>query len=339
MAAPVARSAHPTMQDVARLAGVSLKTASRVLNGEPHVAPATAAKVTRAASQLGFRPNGIARDLRRGARSAAAGLIISDVGNPFYARLTRGVEKRLRSEGLQLVTASSDEDPELERRLITEMLDRRVCGLLLTSCLTDHRQLESGRVLGTPVVFLDRPPVGLAADTVAIDNEGGARLAAEHLLAQGHRHIGLIGDLSRLATHRERVRGFEQAMLAAGITDWERYLRADSHDSESAGRAVRELMAAAEPPTALFTTNNRITIGALRALRGDPEPPALVGFDDFELADLLEVTVVSHLPEQMGEIGAQRMLARLTGDQDDVHRDRLAVRLVPRGSGERPPRT
>ena len=128
-----------------------------------------------AARRLGFRPNGIARELRRGARSTAIGLIISDVGNPFYARLTRGVERRLRVEGLQLITASSDENPDLERRLTVEMLDRRVSGLLLTSCLPSHRHLETGQVLGIPIAFLDRPPVGLAADTVSIDNEGGAR--------------------------------------------------------------------------------------------------------------------------------------------------------------------
>lgn len=334
---PPAPRSHPTMLDVARLAGVSVKTASRVLNDEPHVAAATADKVTRAAGQLGFRPNSIARDLRRGARSTAIGLIIGDVGNPFYARLTRGVERRLRQEGLQLITASSDEDPEQERRLTTEMIDRRVCGLLLTSCLPHHRHLESSRVLGTPIVFLDRPPLGLAADTVAIDNEGGARLAARHLLEQGHRRVGLIGDLSRLPTHRERVRGFELALTESGIDDWQRYVRVDTHDTDSAGQALRELLALDEPPTALFTTNNRITIGAVRALRGNPAPPALVGFDDFELADVLDVTVISHHPEDMGALGAEHVLGRMRGAEDGVHCSRLPVRLIERGSGERPP--
>lgn len=337
IARPPAPQSHPTMVDVARLAGVSLKTASRVLNGEPHVAAATAEKVTVAARRMGFRPNGIARELRRGARSTAVGLIISDVGNPFYARLTRGVERRLRQEGLQLITASSDEDPEQERRLTIEMLDRRVCGLLLTSCLPHHRHLESGQVLGTPIVFLDRPPVGLAADSVALDNEGGARLAARHLLEQGHRRIGLIGDLSRLPTHRERVRGFESALTESGIDDWQRYMRVDTHDSESAARALRDLLALDEPPTALFTTNNRITTGAVRALRGIAAPPALIGFDDFELADVLDVSVISHLPEDMGKLGAEHVLDRLAGAEDDVHRSRLPVRLIERGSGERPP--
>lgn len=335
MPAPV--QPRPTMVDVARLAGVSLKTASRVLNGEPHVSEGTAAKVQTAAGQLGFRPNVIARELRRGARSTAVGLIIGDVANPFYARLARGVERRLRQDGLQLITASSDEDPELERQLTVEMLERRVCALLLTTCVTDHAHLEAERRLGIPVAFLDRPPSGIVADTVAIDNAGGARLAAAHLLGHGHRRIGLIGDLSRLATHRERVAGFEATMAEAGIDDWQRYVRADSHDSEAAERAVADLMSLDEPPTALFTTNNRITIGALRALRNCAQSPALVGFDDFELADLLGVTVVSHSPEDMGEIGAERIVARLGGGTGRIHDERLPVRLVERGSGERPP--
>lgn len=325
------------MADVARLAGVSLKTASRVLNGEPHVADTTAARVQTAADQLGFRPNVIARELRLGARSTAVGLVIGDVANPFYARVARGAERRLRSEGLQLVTASSDEDPAAERALTTEMLERRVRALLLVTCLGDHGHLERERRLGVPVAFLDRPPVGIVADVVAIDNEGGARLAAEHLLAGGHRRIGLVGDLSRLATHRERAAGFGAAMTAAGVPDWTRLVRADSHDSEAAGRAVHDLLALPDPPTALFTTNNRITVGALRALAGVERPPALVGFDDFDLADVLGVSVVAHSPDDMGRLGAEALVTRLAGGDAPARTERLPVRLVARGSGERPP--
>jgi LacI family transcriptional regulator len=325
------------MLDVARAAGVSLKTASRVLNDEPHVAARTAAKVRAAADELGFRPNTIARELKQGARSTAVGLIIGDVANPFYGRLARGAERRLRSAGLQLITASSDEDAATEQRLTAELLERRVCGLLLTTSLTAHQHLETDRRLGVPVVFLDRPPSGIAADTVSLDNEGGARLATQHLLAGGHRRIGLIGDLSRLPTHRERVAGFRAALRDSGIADWERYLRTDSHDSEAARRATAELLAQPEPPTALFTTNNRITVGALRALADLDAAPALVGFDDFDLADLLGVTVVSHAPEEMGDRGAAMLLERLAGADAPARDERLPVRLIERGSGERPP--
>ena len=329
---------RPTLLQVAKLAGVSLKTASRVLNGEPYVAAATAARVQEAADQLGFRLNVIARELRAGARSSSVGLIISDVANPFYARIARGAERRLRAEGLQLITASSDEDPDTERQLTTEMLERRVSALLITTCVDDHTYLEGERRHGVPVAFLDRPAVGIVADTIALDNAGGARLATEHLLAHGHRRIGLIGDLSRLSTHRERIAGFEAAMTAAGITHWQRFVRDNSHDSETAEQAARELLALKTPPTALFTTNNRITVGALRAMRAVATPPALIGFDDFDLADLLGVSVIAHSPEQMGELAADLVLARLAGTDSPAQQRRLPVELVERGSGEqRPP--
>lgn len=328
---------RPTLLQVAELAGVSLKTASRALNGEPYVSAGTSAKVHAAADQLGFRLNAIARELRAGARSSSVGLIISDVANPFYARIARGVERRLRAAGLQLITASSDEDPVLERLLTTEMLERRVGALLVTTCVDDHRYLESERRLGLPVAFLDRPPVGIVADTIALDNVGGARRAAEHLVAHGHRRIGLVGDLSRLSTHRERVAGFEAAMTEAGIGGWERYVRVNSHDSESAERAARDLLGQRYAPTALFTTNNRITVGALRAMRDLPTPPALVGFDDFDLADVLGVTVIAHSPERMGELGAGLVLGRFDGNDGPAHLHRLPTELIARGSGERRP--
>lgn len=328
---------RPTLRQVAALSGVSLKTASRVMNGEQYVAEATAAKVQAAAAQLGFRRNTIARELRSGARSSSIGLIIGDLANPFYSRLARGAERRLRADNLQLITASSDEDPELEHRLVADMLERRVSAMLIVTSATDHGYLDTERRLGTPVAFLDRPPEDIVADTIVLDNVGGVRQAVEHLLGYGHRRIALVGDLSRLETHRERIAAFEQAMTTAGIANWQAYVRVDSHDVETAEHAVRELLDLDPPPTALFTTNNRITIGALRALRGLADPPALVGFDDFDLADLLDVTVIAHDPERMGELGADIVLGRLAGTSGAARRELLPTTLIARGSGERPP--
>jgi LacI family transcriptional regulator len=326
---------RPTLRQVAALSGVSLKTASRVMNDEPYVAEATAAKVRAAAAQLGFRRNVIARDLRAGARSSSVGLIIGDLANPFYSRIARGAERRLRAEGLQLISASSDEDPELQGLLVSEMLERRVSGMLIVTSGSDHGYLNAELRLGVPIVFLDRPPEDIVADTIALDHVGGVHQAVEHLLRQKHRRIGLVGDLGRLETHRERVAAFEEAMIAAGIANWRKYVRSSSHDAETAERAVRELLDLKPPPTALFTTNSRITIGALRALRGRDNPPALVGFDDFDLADLLGVTVIAHDPERMGEFGADLVVSRLQGQQGPARRVLLPTQLVTRGSGER----
>lgn len=330
------RGARPTLRQVAAEAGVSLKTASRVLNGHPHVTEATAERVRQASARLGFRLNRIARELRSGATSTSVGLIISDLANPFYARVARGAERVLRAAGLQLITASTDESPDQERSLVEELLERRVRALLLVPSATDHGYLENEH-RRIPVVFLDRPAVHLDADTVLVDSQVGAHAAVAHLLAGGHRRVGFLGDLSRLATHRERMAGFAAAMEAAGVTGWRRYVRSDSHDQAAAERGARELLAIDPPPTALFTTNNVNTAGALRALAGRTDPPALVGFDDFDLADVLGVTVVGNEPEQMGRIGAERVVARLSGDASPARTVVLPTRLVPRGSGERRP--
>ncbi|GAB7193012.1 LacI family DNA-binding transcriptional regulator [Kineococcus sp. NUM-3379] len=331
---------RPTLRQVAELAGVSIKTASRALNGDAHVREVTSLRVRTAAEQLGFRLNGLARELRQGARSTMVGLVIGDLANPFYARIARGAELLLRQHDLQLVTCSSDEDPALERALAEGLVQRRARALLIVPASEDNAYLEVERQHGMPVVFLDRRPVGMSADSIVLDNRRGARTATEHLLGFGHRRIGLVGDFSRLSTHRERAAGFVEALRAAGIREWQRYLRSESHDEGSAEQLTRQLLELAEPPTALFTTNNRNTLGALRALQSLPPGvprPALVGFDDFALADVLGVSVVAHEPEEMGRIGAEFALARAEGRlADEASSVVLPTRLVPRGSGEVP---
>lgn len=327
-------TSRPTLAQVAALAGVSVKTASRALGGEPNVADATLARVREAALRLGFRPNAIARELRRGATSTLVGLIIGDLSNPFYSAMAGGVEREIRRCGLQLITASNDEDPALERTLVDAFLERRVRALLVVPTAERHGYLAIEGHRGVPFVFLDRPPVGLAADAVLIDNAGGGRAAGEHLLAHGHRRIAVVGDLAGLVTHRERLAGFTAAMLAAGNDEWAPYLHRDVHDLAGAERAVRELLARRPAPTALFTTNNRITTGALRALRGRADRPALVGFDDFELADVLGVTVVAHDASELGRRAAGLALDRIEGGADRPRTVVLPARLVPRGSGE-----
>lgn len=329
---------RPTLRQVAALSGVSLKTASRALNGEQYVSAETAEKVHAAAAQLGFRRNAMARDLRAGGRSSLVGLIISDLSNPFFSRVARGAERRLRSAGLQLISASSSDDPALEHTVITEMFERRVSALLIVTSTVDHGYLDSERRLGLPVVFLDREPADIVADAVVLDNDGGMHRAVDHLLERGHRRIGLVGDLARLATQRERVAAFEATMTAAGVPDWQRYVRAECHDVATAEHAVRDVLSVDPPPTALITTNNLITTGALRALRGRVDRPALVGFDDFDLADVLGTTVIAHDPVAMGREAARLADRRIQGDHSPAQTIIIPTTLIPRGSGERPPR-
>ncbi|MFF5081378.1 LacI family DNA-binding transcriptional regulator [Actinoplanes sp. NPDC000266] len=329
---------RPTLTQVAALAGVSLKTASRALNREPNVAPSTGRRVLDAADLLGYRLNGIARELRRGATSALVGLVSGDLTNPFYSAVASGIERELRQHGLLLITANNDEDAALERSLVDAFLERRVRALLVIPSGSDHEYLSIEGNRGVPFVFLDRPPDGLAADAVLIDNAGGARSAGEHLLAQGHRKIALVADLKRMAPQKGRIDGFVKAMRAAGNSEWEPYVRTDVHDVRHAEHAVQELLALDPPPTAIFTTNNRLTTGALRGMRDIREQPALVGFDDFDLADVLGTTVVAHDMTALGREAARLAHERISGHTGPARTIVISTSIIARGSGERSPR-
>jgi LacI family transcriptional regulator len=324
------------MKDVAEEAGVSLKTVSRVVNGEAGVGTATAERVTAAIGRLGFRRNDVARSLR--GASSMLGLVIEDVANPFYSTIARAVEDVASREGYVVITASSEENAERERGLVTTLLSRQVEGLLLVPAARDHAYLRSELAMGTGLVFLDRPPGGLDVDSVLIDNAGGAQAAVEHLLAQGHRRIGLIGDPPGLYTLEERVQGYRSALEGWGIEPDEELLRLGAHDVAQAEASARELLAVPDPPTAFFTANNRASVGALRALRTADARVGLVGFDDFELAEMLPVpvTVVRHDPTEMGRRAAELLFTRLGGNDGPPQTVVLATELVVRGSGEVP---
>jgi LacI family transcriptional regulator len=330
------------MRHVADQAGVSLKTVSRVINDEPGVAPDTADRVNAAIALLGFRRNDLARSLKKGTTSSTLGLVIEDVANPFYSGIAQAVADAATERGFMLIIGSCEEDPVRERELILALLRRRVDALLLVPAGSDQKWLERElRPVTTPVVFLDRPPHGITADTVLIDNAGGARAAVEHLLAHGHRRIACVADPAELFTASERVSGYRAALDDAGIRQAPELLKLDARDADHAEQLVHELLDLQDPPTAIFTGNNRHTVGALRALRGREHEIALVGFDDFELADLLAMptTVIRHDASRIGAEAAALAFDRLDGSRKPPQRIVVETELVPRGSGEVSART
>ena len=328
-----------TIKDVAREAGVSFKTVSRVVNGEPRVSAETAAAVETAIRHLGFKPNDLARSLRQGHTSSTLGLVTEDIANPFYSQIARGVEEVAHEHGFMLVSGSSEEHAGRERELIRALVRRRVDALLIVPARGDHAYLRQELDDGTPAVFVDRPPINYLADTILLDNRGGARAAVEHLIRHGHRRIGLISGFENVHTGAERYAGYEDALHAANLPVEETLVRVNRHDADAATRAVDELLHLDDPPTALFTLNNRLTVGALRALWAGHAGLALVGFDDFELADMLPmpVTVIRHDPVEMGRRAARRVFERLNGENLTPQVVTLPVELVPRCSGELPP--
>jgi LacI family transcriptional regulator len=301
------------------------------------VSAQTRAKVRGAAQALGFAPNRLASELRRGAVSMAVGLVTATLSNPFYSQIAAGAERVLRGRGLDLMIASTDEDAGRERHLTRMMFERRVLALLIVPASADHAYLERERQLGTPIVFVDRPPVHARADTIVLDNRRAAAQATSSLLDLGHRRIGVIADRSTLWTSQERVAGAGEAMVAAGLDGWRRDLRLEAGTASAARAHAGALLAQPEPPTAILALNYAITAGVLEALRSSRQPCALIGFDGFDLAEMLRVTVVTQDTFRMGERAAKLALTRLAGAPRGPTRVLLRGRLVPHGSGELPP--
>ena len=330
------------MRDVGALAGVSLKTVSRVINRDPTVSPEIATRVSRAVELLDYRPNHAATSLRRADRKTATiGLLLEDVANPFSSALHRAVENVARERGMLVFTGSSDEDPEREREVLAAFVSRQVDGLIVVpSGPGQGRFLLERRRAGLAIVFLDRPAAVPAADTVTVDNRLGASRAVRHLALHGHRKIAFLGDLHSIWTAVERERGYLDGLASAGIPLDPGILKRDIRGAEAAEEAVADLLNLADPPTALFTSQNLITIGAVRALRqlGHHQRVALVGFDDFQLADLLDpaISVIAQDPPALGRTAARLLLERLDGDDSPPRHVVVPTRLVPRGSGEIP---
>lgn len=327
---------RPTVRDVAQVAGVSFKTVARVVNGEPGVRPETAERVMVAVRQLGFRRNAVAATFKRGVSDGTIGLIIDDVSNPFFATLARAIEEVTRGPGLQVIMASSDREPARERALIESLVAQRLAGLLVVPVGRDHRYLAREVRHGTAVVFLDRPQGYLRADTVMSDDYGGARMATEHLIRHGHKRIAMLAHPLDVYTLVERLRGFKDALADAGIPLLPELLRHDLNDADDADRAASEMLALEAPPTAIFAANNRMSVGAIKAIAAARRRVAVVGFDDFELATAVAtpITVVSPDVKRLGRLGAELLLRRMRGWDGEPEKIVLPTELIERGSGE-----
>jgi LacI family transcriptional regulator len=329
---PLPPAGRATLADVARLADVSTKTVSRALSGGAHVDPETQARVERAAATLRFRPNTLARELRTGGVTTTVGFVIGDLTNPFYALAAAGVERVLAREGLTLMIAASDDESRLEPAVVSAMLERRIRGLLLVPIAADHSYLEGERQYGTPVVAVDRPLSNATSDSVVLDNRAGARAGVLALLEAGHTRVAFVGSADSLYTHHERMLGYRDALQARGLPIDPALIRTDSPDISSAAATMSALLDSATPPSAVFAGNNRATIGAMQGIRQRGAHIGLLGFDDFELAGFLGVSVVAHQPERMGEVAAEIVLRRMVDPMGLAEQVVLPTRLILRGS-------
>ncbi len=313
------QSANVTIRDVARLAGVSAMTVSRVINDSARVSPDARRRVEEAISELGYVPSRLARGLSR-QRTGTLAVIVPDVANPFFTLIVRGAEDVARRAGYRVILCDTRADLGVEREVIEEMIAHRVEGILIAPVSDRSREhLRRLERFGVPFVLIDRTVRGVDSDAVVGDSAAGAQQLVEHLISLGHRRIGLIVESDDVSTARDRRRGYEAALQAAGIP-LEPALVADASVDPSGGfDGVRRLLELESPPTAVFTVNNLVALGAIEGVRAAglevPDDVALVCFDDIEYASRLYpfLTAMEQPAETFGTLGTQLLLERIDG--------------------------
>jgi LacI family transcriptional regulator len=337
---------RPTQADVAELAGVSRATVSYVLNrradGRIPITAETRQRVLEAAEKIGYKPHALARSLRSGL-THTVGLLIPDTNNPHYMDLLSGVEAEVVEQGYYLVLVSAKLDPERERHCLRSLFQRRLDGLILSPTFEDLFESELGELIGNtrPVVFIT-PHSG--ADCVYTDMRSGAEALMEHLVSLGHTRIGFVYGVARegmadarLAVYRERCQ--DPDALPGGCL-----MVSCGHTIQDGYRAAQDLLALDDPPTAIWTVNDLLAVGALRAIRERglrvPEDLSLAGFDDIELAAQLypPLTTVDIHGQELGRQAARLLFRRIQGADKAPQYREIDTELVIRASTAAPPR-
>jgi LacI family transcriptional regulator len=308
-----------TLKDVARRSGVSAMTVSRVINGGQRVSPETRQRVEQAIAELGYVPSRVARGLIR-QKTHTLALIVPDVANPFFTLIVRGAEDVARRADYRVILCDTRADLAIEREVIEEMIAHRVEGIAIAP-VSDRSRSHLRRLsrYGVPFVLIDRTVPGVDCDVVVGDNAGGARRLLEHLIELGHRRIGLIVESDEVSTARDRREGYEGAIRAAGLPHDPTLIVRATVDPDGGFEGMRRLLELDEPPTAVFTVNNLVALGAIEAVRAAglevPDDIALVCFDDIDYASRLYpfLTVMAQPAETLGALGTQLLLDRVEG--------------------------
>ena len=308
------------------------------MGGYGAVSPSVRAQVAAAAVELGYRRNSLARSMITGT-THTLGLVVADIENPFFARAARGVADVAHAAGYEVLLVNSDEDPGIERAAVRTLHEKRVDGLIIAPAASDggpHLHELIGH--GTPVVLLDRVVPGMNADAVVVDNENAARHAIAHLTALGHRRIALITSQGLIHTNQARLAGYLNGLARAGIQGDDALIRMVRYSRVAAAAEVAEVLRLSDPATAVFTTDNVMTLGVyegvLQANCRIPEDVSLVGFDDLEWTTIVRppLTVVAQPTYDLGSEAARRLLARLQGDTSPARVVTLDTTFIARGS-------
>jgi LacI family transcriptional regulator len=320
-----------TMRDVAAVAEVSAKTVSRVFNNDPHVTAATKERVEAALRQLNYMPSSAATTFRTG-RAPVVGVAVPDIADPFFGAIAKAVETLCAARDMSVVMSSLGDDPSREPRIVRALLRQALSGLIIAPVARDQSYLGAW-VQHTPLVFVDRAPSGIPADSFTEDDRAGAFEATRHLAGHGHARIAFLGDATTIPTTSGRLAGYRSALHDSGIEADDRLVVLGAFDRASAAVAFAGLRQVDDPPTALFSSNARVTMSLVPLILSSDL--AVAGFGDFPMADMLapSVTVVDQDPAALGTLAAQRILERLAHPGRRLRRRTvLPVRLVERES-------
>jgi LacI family transcriptional regulator/LacI family repressor for deo operon, udp, cdd, tsx, nupC, and nupG len=328
-----------SLTDVAKAAGVSIATVSRVLSHPDNVAPETQAIVRQAMKKLAYQPNRVARRLRqRSGKRHLLGLIIPDIQNPFFSEMARGVEDVAYANEFAVMLCNSDEDLKKEAFYLNVMKLESVDGIILPPINDRDPAVIQFADSGTPVVTVDRSLSDSTIDKVEVDNCQGAFDAVAHLIKIGHRRIGLITGRLNISTSRDRKLGYERALAAHDISANSDFIRVGDYKQASGVALAGELLALPNRPTAFFVANNLMAIGAIEAIHkchlNIPGDVAIIGFDDFPWADALDppLSVVRQPAYEVGRAAAELLLKRLENRNSPAAWLRLRPRLILRSS-------
>ena len=333
----------PTIQDVAGRAGVSPITVSRVINRSGYVKSETRQRVEAAIAELQYVPNRLARSLRLKQTNTLA-LVLTDITNPFWTAVARGVEDAARDAGFSVVLCNTDESLARQRQALDTLIQKQVDGVLLVPARSDDESVDWIQRQGTPVVVLDRRVPRQRVDVVRCDSEEGAYQLVRHLVSLGHRRIAVLSGPQDVSTAADRVAGYGRALRDAGLEPREEWVRHGEFDKSAGYEMTRQVLSTVPRPTALFATNNLIAVGALRALRDAglrvPEDISVVVFDDLTSELVIEpfFTAVDQPAYEMGRAAAKLLLARLSGSAPGEYQEiLLPTKVIVRRSSAPPP--
>ncbi len=328
---------NPTIQDVSRLAGVSTATVSRVLADYEAVSDETRQRVFEAIRTLNYQINRNARNLRKSTTSKI-GVVISDIQNPFFGSVVRGIEKVTIAGDYTIILGNSDEDPEREKKLITMLLEEGVAGIIFVPTNTDCFFYEGLISSGTPFVTTDRKINSCALDMVSVDNYEGSSSAVRKLIELGHQRIAFIGGLEHLSVMKERESGYLDTLKAHNLCVPDGFVRRGNNRQDGGYQAMKELLNLTQPPTAVLIANNLMTLGGLQAIHETgikiPEQISLIGFDDMDWAPSLQppLSVVAQPAYEMGEKAAALLVERIQDPQSPTKQVTLQTALIMRES-------